>query len=105
MRHLARNTVPACTTSGWTGPAVTAAHLDLPSRILAVADVAEALSSERPYRGALGPDEVLAIIRRAAGVALDATAFEALEAMLPDWTPPVIGPSWAPGPMPARAGA
>ena len=34
-------------------------QLDLPARVLAVADVAEALSAERPYREALGPDEVL----------------------------------------------
>ena len=38
---------------------LTADELDLPSRILAVADVAEALSAERPYRPALGHDEVL----------------------------------------------
>ena len=83
-----------------------AEHLDLPARILAVADVAEALSSDRPYRDALGPDEVLAIIRRDAGTALDGTAFEALEAVLPGWTPPPsIAPSSAPGPTPARAGA
>ena len=33
---------------------LTAAELDLPDRILQVADVAEALSAERPYRAALG---------------------------------------------------
>jgi HD-GYP domain-containing protein (c-di-GMP phosphodiesterase class II) len=78
-------------------------HLDGPARILAVADVAEALSSDRPYRAALGADEVLAIMRRDAGVALDAAAFEALEAVLPEWAP--TAPSSAPAPMPARAGA
>jgi HD-GYP domain-containing protein (c-di-GMP phosphodiesterase class II) len=82
-----------------------AEQLDLPSRILAVADVAEALSSDRPYRAALGPDEVLAIMRRDAGITLDAGAFEALESVLPEWTPPATGPSSAPGPTPARAGA
>jgi HD-GYP domain-containing protein (c-di-GMP phosphodiesterase class II) len=61
-------------------------RLDLPERILAVADVAEALSSKRPYRQALGPDEVLGIMRRDAGMTLDATAFEALEELLPAWT-------------------
>ncbi|MEA2256556.1 MAG: hypothetical protein QOG35_2601 [Solirubrobacteraceae bacterium] len=65
---------------------LSAAELDLPSRILQVADVAEALSSVRPYRAALGPDEVLAIMRDDAGTALDATAFEAVEAWLPGWT-------------------
>jgi putative nucleotidyltransferase with HDIG domain len=61
---------------------LTAEQLDLPSRVLAVADVAEALSAERPYREALGPDEVLAIMRRDAGRALDARVFEALEGWL-----------------------
>jgi putative nucleotidyltransferase with HDIG domain len=62
-----------------------AEHLDRPSRILAVADVAEALSSERPYREALSTDEVLRIMRRDAGTALDPEAFAALEALLPAW--------------------
>ena len=60
-----------------------AAELDQPSRILAVADVAEALSADRPYRSALGADEVLEIMRRAAGHALDRDAFAALEQVLP----------------------
>ena len=82
-----------------------AGRLDLPARILAVADVAEALSSDRPYRAALTPGEVLSIMRRDAGITLDAAAFEALESLLPTWTPPATAPSSAPGPRPARAGA
>jgi HD-GYP domain-containing protein (c-di-GMP phosphodiesterase class II) len=66
---------------------LTGEHLDLPSRILAVADVAEALSSERPYREALEPDAVLDIMRRDAGRTLDAEAFAALEGFLPAWRP------------------
>lgn len=62
---------------------LSAAQLSLPSRILQVADVAEALSAERPYRAALGVDEVLGIMRAEAGVQLDAGAFEALRAWLP----------------------
>ena len=38
-------------------------QLDRDARILAVADVCEALSAERPYRAALDPDEVLEIMR------------------------------------------
>jgi HD-GYP domain-containing protein (c-di-GMP phosphodiesterase class II) len=53
-------------------------QLDLPARVLAVADVAEALSAHRPYRDALGPDEVLEIMAREAGTTLDGEAFEAL---------------------------
>jgi HD-GYP domain-containing protein (c-di-GMP phosphodiesterase class II) len=45
--------------------------------------VADALTSERPYREALSRDEVLAIMRYDAGKRLDADAFAALEAWLP----------------------
>jgi HD-GYP domain-containing protein (c-di-GMP phosphodiesterase class II) len=58
-------------------------ELDLPARILQVADVADALSAERPYRAALPVDEVLAIMRWEAGKRLDPDAFAALEAWLP----------------------
>src|SRR4051812_9695446 len=64
---------------------LTAAQLDLPSRILAVADVAEALSAQRPYREALDADTVLGIMRRDAGTVLDARVFGALEGVLPAW--------------------
>jgi len=69
---------------------LTAAVLDQPSRILAVADVAEALSADRPYRGALSADEVLRIMRRDADRALDADAVAALEQVLPAWSPVTI---------------
>jgi putative nucleotidyltransferase with HDIG domain len=65
---------------------LTALQLDRPSRILAVADVAEALSAERPYRPALSPDEVLTIMRRDANRALDPDAFTALGQVLPAWS-------------------
>jgi putative nucleotidyltransferase with HDIG domain len=63
-----------------------ASELNVPDRILQVADVADALTSERPYREALAPDEVLAIMRYDAGKRLDAEAFAALEAWLPSHT-------------------
>jgi putative nucleotidyltransferase with HDIG domain len=62
-----------------------AGQLDRPSRILAVADVAEALSAQRPYREGLAPEAVLAIMRAEAGRTLDAEAFAALEEVLPGW--------------------
>ena len=61
--------------------------LDERARIVAVADVAEALSAERPYRAALPPDEVLSIMRRDAGTKLDPVVFEALEQLLPGYAP------------------
>jgi HD-GYP domain-containing protein (c-di-GMP phosphodiesterase class II) len=52
------------------------------ARILAVADVFEALTAERQYRGPLPEDEALAIMRRDVGTAFCPRAFAALEAAL-----------------------
>jgi len=49
-----------------------------------VADIAEALSAERPYRGPLDPATVVEIMSRDAGTKIDATVFRALEAYLPE---------------------
>lgn len=49
----------------------------LEARILAVADVVEAMSSHRPYRPALGIDEALAEIKDGAGTRYDASVVEA----------------------------
>jgi HD-GYP domain-containing protein (c-di-GMP phosphodiesterase class II) len=56
--------------------------LDLPMRILAVADVYEALTADRPYRGSLSAAEALAIIDRDVPRRLDATASGALRACI-----------------------
>ena len=60
----------------------TAESLDLPARILAVADVYEALTAERPYREALTPEEALAIVAADAGRALCAASVGALDHLL-----------------------
>jgi len=52
--------------------------IPLGARIVAVADVYDALTSDRPYRRAMSRDDALAYLRTQAGVALDAdivTAF------------------------------
>lgn len=51
------------------------------ARILAVADIAEALSAERPYRKALPWDEVLDVMRRQVCKAICPLAFEGLEGL------------------------
>jgi HD-GYP domain-containing protein (c-di-GMP phosphodiesterase class II) len=56
--------------------------LTTPMRVLAVADVYEALTAERPYRHALAEDEALEIIRRDVPGRLDGDAFEALETVI-----------------------
>lgn len=55
------------------------AQLPLPARILAVADVYEALTVDRPYRAALCHEDAMAIIGREAGPKLDADVVSALE--------------------------
>ena len=66
---------------------LTARELTLPMRILAVADVYEALTSERPYRPATSSDEAIEEIRPEVPRKLDARVFEALEGVLEERRP------------------
>jgi HD-GYP domain-containing protein (c-di-GMP phosphodiesterase class II) len=59
-----------------------APELTLPMRMLAVADVYEALTSERPYRPARSSDAALEVMRADVPGRLDAEAFAALEGLL-----------------------
>jgi HD-GYP domain-containing protein (c-di-GMP phosphodiesterase class II) len=61
---------------------LSAAQLTMPMRLLAVADVYEALTSERPYRPALPSQEALAIIRSDVPQRLDREVLTALERLL-----------------------
>ncbi len=56
-----------------------AAHLSLPSRILVVSDIYDALAARRPYRDALPLETVIEIMRKDAPKALDSTCFDALK--------------------------
>ena len=58
---------------------LTAAGLSQMARILAVADVYDALTADRPYRRAMAVEEALAIMRRDVGRAFCETCFGALE--------------------------
>lgn len=53
-------------------------------RIVAVADVFDALASKRVYKGALGVDETLAILKKDAGSHFDPECVEAFEAIMPE---------------------
>ena len=56
---------------------LTAAHLDEPQRVIAAADCYQAMTSDRPYRGALTPDEAAAELRAMARAGrLDAESVE-----------------------------
>jgi HD-GYP domain-containing protein (c-di-GMP phosphodiesterase class II) len=59
-------------------------ELTMPMRLLAVADVYEALTSERPYRAAMTSDQALATMRPDVPGRLDGDVFTALEALLAD---------------------
>jgi putative nucleotidyltransferase with HDIG domain len=54
-------------------------HLPLPCRVVAMADVFDALSSSRPYRDGLPPETVLRRISNRVPHALDLACFEALK--------------------------
>jgi putative nucleotidyltransferase with HDIG domain len=55
------------------------------ARIAAVADVYDAVTSERPYRGPMLPDDALALLRAEAGGMLDPAVVEALAQVLAEW--------------------
>jgi len=57
-------------------------HLTRPMRVLAVADVYEALTADRPYREALSETDALDLMRLDVPHRFDGEAFEALEAVL-----------------------
>ncbi len=57
-------------------------ELTMPMRILAVADVYDALTAERPYRSAYRPEHALEIMRTEVPRRLDHDAFVTLEAMV-----------------------
>jgi HD-GYP domain-containing protein (c-di-GMP phosphodiesterase class II) len=59
---------------------VPAGDLPMSARALATADVFEALTADRPYRGPMDPDEALGICRRDAGQHLDFHCVDALAA-------------------------
>jgi HD-GYP domain-containing protein (c-di-GMP phosphodiesterase class II) len=72
---------------------LTAEELTMPMRLLAVADVYEALTSERPYRAALRSEQALEIIRVESPHALDQAAAGALASLAHDpGAPAGVGP-------------
>lgn len=60
-------------------------EIPLQARILSVADVFDALTSERPYRTAHTGGEALAYLRHMAGTQFDPAVVGALERVLDQW--------------------
>jgi HD-GYP domain-containing protein (c-di-GMP phosphodiesterase class II) len=82
-------------------------QLDVPMRVLAIADVYEALTADRPYRAAMPAERALAIIRAETPGKLDGGALAALATHLARVSDPlaagVLTLSKAPdGAVPAR---
>jgi HD-GYP domain-containing protein (c-di-GMP phosphodiesterase class II) len=63
---------------------LTAAELTMPMRVLAVADMYEALTEDRPYRAAWTSERALEIMRSDVPERLDRNAFAALKTLLED---------------------
>ena len=59
-----------------------ASEITLETRIITVADIFDAISSERPYHPAATAQQTLDIMRKMVGTALDQDCFEALEAVV-----------------------
>jgi two-component system response regulator RpfG len=77
------------------------ARLDLETRILAVADVYDALVSPRVYRQAWTREDALALLREGAGTLFDERCVAELEAL----TAPASGWAEADTPPPSAAAA
>ncbi len=58
------------------------ADISLETRIITTADIFDAISAERPYRGAVPIPKTLEIMGETVGTAIDARCFEALKAAL-----------------------
>ena len=65
---------------GLSGPEVSVV-----ARIAAVADMYDAVTTERPYRGPMDPEEALALLRSEAGRLLDPNVVQALAAIQYEW--------------------
>jgi HD-GYP domain-containing protein (c-di-GMP phosphodiesterase class II) len=60
---------------------LTAPELTMPMRVLAIADVYDALTAQRPYRPACSPQQALEIIHNEVPRRLDSDAFAALQTL------------------------
>lgn len=59
-------------------------EISLETRIITTADIFDAISAERPYRGAVPIPQTLEIMAGTIGTAIDARCFEALKAVIQD---------------------
>ncbi|MHB1675939.1 MAG: HD-GYP domain-containing protein [Sulfuriferula sp.] len=61
-----------------------AAQITLETRMITVADIFDAITAERPYRGPIPVPEAIAIMEKECGTAIDETCLNALKLALPE---------------------
>ncbi|MBS2012855.1 MAG: HD-GYP domain-containing protein [Deltaproteobacteria bacterium] len=62
---------------------LSAEQITLETRIITIADIFDAITAERPYRGAIVPQEALEIMSKTVGAAIDPKLFAALSRIVP----------------------
>lgn len=62
---------------------LTAEHIPVETRIITVADIFDAITAERPYRGAIPAPQAIAIMEKERGAAIDGDCLDALKNTLP----------------------
>ncbi len=63
---------------------LTAEHICLETRIITVADIFDAITADRPYRGPIPVPEAIAIMEKECGTAIDRDCLDALKRALPE---------------------
>lgn len=63
---------------------LTAEHISLETRIITVADIFDAITAERPYRGAIPVAESIAMMEKERDTAIDGACLDALKRSLPE---------------------
>ena len=61
------------------------AEVPMVARIAAVSDMYDAVTSDRPYRGPMGPQEALALLRSQSGRLLDMAVVETMAELIDEW--------------------
>jgi len=69
---------------------LTGDEIPLPSRIIAVADMYDAMTSDRPYRASLSREAAMAEVPRVSGVELDPACVAAFVACFEDGSAPAL---------------
>jgi len=70
-------------------------NIPRPARLLCVADVFDALTSDRPYRKAFSREDALALMSAQRGQLFDAELFEIFESMIRAWPPKSAPPAFS----------